>query len=254
MLHDFPGEEDVWYAEMAEWLPLVTHLQPPWGTIPIRFDRFSPYYARQEMFGLYLERNRAYDYVYPLAPERLDDLAYFFQDGRTEARRMLSPLLPRPGLAAVERCVQEWSQLWQTLRVLPGPDPPQLPVLQRTDEGRDRMRILDTRPCAVEREVVLEGLAALVYSACDRPQSLRTLAEALETSGRLERPDELTRIVDGLVVRKLMLPMNGRLIALATVGQPPALPRAQEFPGGFVDVAAYNVECGAGVTPIMAPA
>jgi magnesium-protoporphyrin IX monomethyl ester (oxidative) cyclase len=255
MLHDFPGEEDAWYAEMAGWLPLVTHLQPPTGMTPIRFDRFSPYHERQEMFGVHLEHNRAYDYVYPLAPERLDDLAYFFQDGRTEARRMLSPLLPRPGVAAVERCVGEWCRLWQAVRFPSVPDPSEPPVLQRVDEGRDRMRVLDTRPCAVEHEVALEGLAASVYSACDRPQSLRSLTEALETSNRLKgRRDDLTRVVDDLIARKLMVLMNGRLLALATVGRPPALPRVQEFPGGFIDVAAYDVECGAGATPITASA
>jgi hypothetical protein len=61
-------------------------------------------------------------------------------------------------------------------------------------------------------------------------------------------------VVDDLIARKLMLLMNGRLLALATVGRPPALPRVQEFPGGFIDVAAYKVECGAGATPITASA
>ena len=39
----FPGETDSSYSSIAEWVPLLLHLQVPTGTGQLRFDRFSPY-------------------------------------------------------------------------------------------------------------------------------------------------------------------------------------------------------------------
>jgi ribosomal peptide maturation radical SAM protein 1 len=78
MLSGIPGESDNWYAEMAEWLPAIFHLQPPTGVNRVRYDRFSPYHMRPQDFGLMLEPSRAYAYVYDLPRESLMKLAYSF--------------------------------------------------------------------------------------------------------------------------------------------------------------------------------
>jgi hypothetical protein len=49
---------------------------------PLR--RFSPYHTRAQDFGLVLEPNRAYAYVYPLPKESLMWLAYSFEDSRQQ--------------------------------------------------------------------------------------------------------------------------------------------------------------------------
>src|SRR5207237_3830856 len=46
MLWGMPGEEDAWYEEMAQWLPLISHLQPSNGVSRISYDRFSPYHSQ----------------------------------------------------------------------------------------------------------------------------------------------------------------------------------------------------------------
>ncbi|MGZ2464557.1 radical SAM protein [Sinorhizobium medicae] len=54
ILWGFPGESDAWYAEMAQLLPLLHHLQPPVGVVPLRYHRFSPYHRAAEQHGLKL--------------------------------------------------------------------------------------------------------------------------------------------------------------------------------------------------------
>ena len=76
----FPGEKDEWYVEMTSWIPLLHHLQPPGGVVPIRYDRFSPYHSNPERYDIRLQTADAYRAVYPLPTEELAQLAYFFED------------------------------------------------------------------------------------------------------------------------------------------------------------------------------
>ena len=89
------------------------------------------------------------------------------------------------------------------------------------DEG-ERLQIIDTRPCAPERSLFLEGEEREVYLACDTPKSRRTFANP--------------QVVDSLVARKLMLELNGKVLALAVRGDLPAMPSNLEFPGGCMDI------------------
>ena len=77
-----PGDRREWYDEIADWLPLIAHLQAPAGSglTRIRFDRFSPYFQRAAEHGLDLEPYPAYSQVYPLDAEALSRQAYFFVD------------------------------------------------------------------------------------------------------------------------------------------------------------------------------
>ena len=61
--------------------------QPPSGCAPIRLDRFSPFHATPDAFGLSSVRpTRAYYYVFPFGRAQLRRLAYYFDfdyaDGR----------------------------------------------------------------------------------------------------------------------------------------------------------------------------
>ncbi|MCG8458711.1 MAG: RiPP maturation radical SAM C-methyltransferase, partial [Holophagales bacterium] len=43
ILVGMPDESDDWWAEIAEWIPWIEHLEPPSGVSQIHFQRFSPY-------------------------------------------------------------------------------------------------------------------------------------------------------------------------------------------------------------------
>ena len=78
MLWGFPGERDEDYQEMAGWLPMLEHLQPPSSLLHLRYDRYSVYHQNAKQLGMILMPVRAMSYVYPLAPADLDGLTYFF--------------------------------------------------------------------------------------------------------------------------------------------------------------------------------
>ena len=106
MLCGVPGEEDSWYAEMAEWLPAVFHLQPPSGLNRVRYDRFSPYHMRPEDFGLTLQPSRAYGYVYPLPNESLMRLAYSFEESPRQGH-IHRAVHKQPGQLKLQEVLQE---------------------------------------------------------------------------------------------------------------------------------------------------
>ena len=87
MLGGIPGEPPSEYERMREMVPLLVHLAPPVTCVPIRLDRFSPFFQRPEEFGFTRVRPAfAYFYVFPLGRRELFRLGYFFdynyRDGR----------------------------------------------------------------------------------------------------------------------------------------------------------------------------
>lgn len=242
ILADFPGESDEWYVEMMEWLPLIAHLQPPSGASEIRYDRFSPYYERPTDWGLNLSPLRPYKYVYPLAPEILSELAYFFEDQNNlvtryaqEGSESTNEKTDRPGLENLKLWVNEWNRLWQSLYYKEH-KPEYLPILSMNDSG-SLITIYDSRPCATESLLFLEGLAYWVYKVCDRALTYREVVS--EINKKLDVPvswDEIFPIVSELRERKILLDIDGRLLSLAVKGScSPFLP-VSELPAGYIDI------------------
>ncbi|KFE64367.1 RiPP maturation radical SAM C-methyltransferase [Hyalangium minutum] len=233
-LWDVPGEQDAWYAEMAEWLPWVSHLQPP-GVDRIQFHRFSPYHQRPASFGLTLEPYPLYAHVYPLTQEELGGLAYYFHDPRRRSAK--EELERRPHLRQTMRVVAQWNKLWNRGGF---EGTWETPVLRMFHEA-ERLRLVDTRPCATASEHVLTGLAAQVYLQCDAIQTLKSLLEGLAQSGvEGASPGDVQAILDDLVKCKLLLRQRERFVALA-LHEVSRIPDSDEdFPGGYTDVDAWH--------------
>lgn len=205
MLMGFPGEQPEWYEEMAGWLPLISHLQPPTGSGMVRYDRFSPYHSYPERYDITLSPCPTYALVYPLEPEQLADLAYFFEDRPGSIRRLEREQHEGP-YQATREAVRAWKV--RSRQALP-------PILSVEDDG-ETLRFLDTRPCAPSRRQTLVGALREAYLACQEPISARQAGEP-----------ELWR---ELVARKLVLELGGRYLALAVAGDLPS--RAHRYPGG----------------------
>jgi ribosomal peptide maturation radical SAM protein 1 len=226
-LWDVPGEEDAWYGEMAEWLPLVSHLQPP-GVERIQFHRFSPYHFRAANFGLELTPHPMYSYVYPLNSADLSAIAYYFHDDRRAS--VGSELQRRPHLKQVMRTIGLWNKAWGQGGF--GEDPVDPPVLLLTLDEPDRMEILDTRACAIAPRYVLEGLAVRVLRTCTEAQTLTALTEQFG--------ERVQKVAEALVARKLLLALGGRYftLVLSEMGRIPD--SLEEFPGGYTDVSGWR--------------
>jgi magnesium-protoporphyrin IX monomethyl ester (oxidative) cyclase len=225
MLHDVPGDRDEWYDEMAEWLPLVSHLQPPDHATPVQFHRFSPYHDSAATWGLDLEPAPGYSLAYPFGRDELEDLAYLFED-RHE----------RPKRAAVERVVELIAD-WQ--RAYWSEDRPRLSV--EPDLGG--LFIRDTRPARAFDFHFLGGLEAAVYDACDAAVTPAALVRTLAERGwTVEEPDVEASLAE-LRRRRLVLDTAGRVLALAV--RPRTDGDVGEYVGGSIDIPALVRAAGA---------
>lgn len=80
ILTGFPGETLTHYEETLDLLRHVTHLTPPGNVAPVYIERFSPYQARPDDFGIRLTgHTKWYDFAFPgLCPDLLGRIAYRF--------------------------------------------------------------------------------------------------------------------------------------------------------------------------------
>ncbi len=108
------------------------------------------------------------------------------------------------------------------------------PALTLEDQGR-HIDLTDTRSCARLPRHTLAGLAREVYLACDSAPRRARLAEKVRVKAPAATEDEVADIAARLVADRLVLELDGRLIALAVpVTGAPAPPDYTQFPGGHV--------------------
>mgnify|MGYP003604752773 CR=1 FL=1 len=215
----FPGEQDDWYQEICQWLPLVSHLQPPQGVFKMRYDRYSPYHYNSSKYGVKLQPHPAYRAIYPVAPELLAELAYFHMPADQDWDPALNdPCSMGPGLAKLSQTVNSWGgSFWQKLPV----------ILSMRDDG-ECLEILDTRPVAVARRHRLVGEERRLLLACETARTVKACAEEIQLG--LERAQEL---LTSLSQRCLLLALaDGRYLSLPVGGELPRLLRPNQFPGG----------------------
>lgn len=228
ILWGFPGEQDDWYVQMAEWLPALEHLHPPSSLTRLRYDRYSVYHQQARELSLDLRPVPAMAYVYPAASKDLADLAYFFVAHERSTLDRWSDedaWTARPGADATRSAVQAWRERWL------GGLPPVL-AMRDVDGG---LEIIDTRRIAVATRRTLTGLARAVCLACDVAPVPDRLAAAVRREHELDfDEDELEHTLAQLVAEGLVMRIDGRLMALPVSGSIPTLSDASEFPGGYV--------------------
>jgi ribosomal peptide maturation radical SAM protein 1 len=194
----FPGESAVEYQRMADFVPLLTHLPPPIGSGKVRIDRFSPYYNQAEEFGLKnLRPFPAYQYVYPLSPEAVDNLASCFTYEYAYHQPVDQYAQP------LSEKVIEWRNTYQESELF------------WIEKGR-QLLIWDTRPVAEATITILTGLEKFAYIACDQ---VKTPGQILSLwNSRSKKRVELTRIkgiLDALSAKGLMINQDDSYLALA---------------------------------------
>lgn len=213
ILAGIPGESPSEYEKMAGMVPLLMHLQPPMTCVPVRLDRFSPFFLRPAEFGLIRVRPApAYFYVFPLGRRELTRLAYFFDfdysDGRT----------PWAYMGSLQRVVGRWCNL----RLGPRERRSALDAVV----GDGIIEITDTREIAAAPKHRLAGLAGRVCLACDRAQTARGLVSLLAPEA--EEPAVLAELA-ALRDSKLVLQIGERYLSLAVFRNRPQIRTAEDM-------------------------
>jgi ribosomal peptide maturation radical SAM protein 1 len=219
---DFPGEKDAWYGEMAELLPLLTHLQPPRGFVRLRLDRFSRYHDHAKEYGLDIHPSELAHYVYPLDDKELREQTYFFEDETRTRQPLVSSLFTRPGIKAAAREIGRWKKAFWSGN---------LPTLAMSISD-SRIHIRDTRPAAVGSSFDLQGVESEIYLACEKARRRKSLYDQLKKEGHDRR--EVESAIHRLLDYKLMVELDGRLLALAVCEPLADIPKKIDYPGGEV--------------------
>ncbi|GAB4537392.1 MAG: RiPP maturation radical SAM C-methyltransferase [Pleurocapsa sp.] len=238
ILMGMPEEQDDWYVKMMQWLPLISHFQPPSSTDWIRYDRFSPYFEQPEQWNLQLSPSQAYFYVYPLDEQSMTELAYYFEDKtNNKLSPESSPLFyfhqsNYAGRIAVKKWAERWLRLFYS---------PKRPILNMVDNGKNELEITDTRPCSTQEKSTLSGLAYWIYRSCDRSLTPQELLHTLHQEYDLNTTwEEIQPILQQLCDRKLMLQISSRFLSLALNNSTTELPNNKQAPGGYLDIPGFQ--------------
>lgn len=230
LLLGFPGEKEDWYGEMADWFPLIEHLQPPSGMTSIRLQRNSHYFEQAEQYGLKLHPHTAMFHLYSLPEADLLDLSFSFMP-EGWFNWFLDPLdeefKGRNGTRQFVRSVIRWRKnFWQRVS----------PILAVEDMG-DRIDVIDTRSCAREIKYELFGLKRKLYLLFENAPKIASIKEYFETKYCESYPAKEAEIaIAELFDLHILLNIDGRLLALGVPGDSPHIMSSRDFPGGFIDI------------------
>lgn len=208
LLVGFPGEEEEIYKKYASDLPRLTHLPPPSGVYPVRFDRFSPYFVQAEKYGLDLRPLDYYSYIYPFDDQSLGNLAYYFDDVNVQAPYRIKT---SKWIDQLRKRVDYWKARWETHSQQPQPQLYLKPESTIVHDSRS--------PKTIQHQVgpvgkrVLECLAA--------PKKLKDLASALSDVAGFDAEREVAL----LQYRGLVFQEGERFISLVLPEEPPEMTR-----------------------------
>ncbi|HKX32258.1 MAG TPA: RiPP maturation radical SAM C-methyltransferase [Blastocatellia bacterium] len=202
LLVGFPGEDPEVYPRYLQIIPLLTHLEPPSGIYPVRFDRFSPYYNQAQSYKLNLHPMDFYSYIYPFDEAALRDFAYYFADRNLPADYFTAMV---KWIGQLQAAVNQWRELWKdsSQRL-----PPKLDFIGDSD------LIYDSRSgSATEYSVGPAGRALLNYLS--KPARIDDLTQVFsDKDGR-----DLDRRLADLREKGLLFEEGDRLMSLVLGGE-----------------------------------
>lgn len=221
ILYNFPGEKDVWYQDMVDLLPLLTHLQPPSVAIKVRYDRFSHYFENQKKYDLNLVPAAPFSLVYSLGQEDLKDLVYFFDDSNTleqEQNPVMAMVLERQVITKLQKKIFRWLKEFHS---------ESRPVLEYHQTG-SIITIHDTRAGGVEKKYNLEKTEGQVFLFCmNGPKHSAVVAMA-----KAKNIPKIQQMIEGLMQKKILIDLDNRYLSIATTKPLYSFPNLDDFPGG----------------------
>jgi ribosomal peptide maturation radical SAM protein 1 len=224
MLVGAPDERDEWYEEVSKIIPLLTHLQPPTGVSKVRFDRFSPYYEKQNVFKLSLKPYWSYSYVYPLEPENLENIAYFFEPTFSCNLQIATT----DTINRLKTAIQEWRARFLNQ----GSD--ERPRCQLIP-GAVRDVIIDSRNGTCKYHV-LTGFRRALYMACRAPTDISALHLRPELERYAPTESQVINTINWFLENALILVEEGKVLSIANFAPKRPILSNQFFPGGYVNI------------------
>lgn len=211
LLIGFPGErEDVYKKYLAD-IPLLTHLPPPTGVFPVRFDRYSPYFVKAQEYGLDLVPVDYYELIYPFGKDSLKNMAYYFTDRNFGADYIKSAT---KWLGQLRAKVGQWQAIWNQ-------NGNGQPKLFFKENGSSTVVHDSRNGKAVEYDVGQVGREVLAYLD-EKPKELGDLAKKMSHVSGFDPVRELAVLqAKGLVFQE-----GERYLNLVLPKEPPKMTKA----------------------------
>ena len=204
LLIGFPGEGADVYRKYIDDLPLLTHLFPPSGVFPVRFDRYSPYFMKSKEYGLDLHPLDYYSMIYPFPGEQLDNMAYYFSDVNLSAEYAQTV---SQWIGKIREKVDFWIESWKI-------DDDSHPELSLYKDG-DQNMIRDSRSGELKEYPISEASARILNLMSDTKRMGDVANEFRDVAG-FDAEKEITDLREkGLLFHEdnrfisLVLPRNG---------------------------------------------
>ncbi len=202
IVYGFPGETAEDYQEMLDLVPSLTFLVPPRCCGPVSLDRYSPFFEQPERYGFRDIRSLTpYRYLYPFPEPALARIAYAFQYS-------CSPVAIGRGLR--ER-LRDQVRAWQRDFTHE--------ALWMSEDGEERLSLVDDRPRAPVRDIRLTALERLVYRACADIASVGDVYDQASRQLGCDH-DQVDRCLKAFVRRRLMARIGDRCLSLAIEARP----------------------------------
>ncbi|APZ93228.1 RiPP maturation radical SAM C-methyltransferase [Fuerstiella marisgermanici] len=195
ILWGFPDEDKTHYSLLPDLIPLLAHLPPPEGAAPISIHRFSPLYESAPEKYLPVE---SYAHIYRDCGERgvnVSRAAYLFCNDKTSE-------IPEYDRERVVRSVRDWKTSYPVSDLL---------LIER--EGRGT--VIDTRPIARASRISLSSVEYAVLKKLETGETRERVAKGLDSACG---PDSVAAAFDRLSSLALIIPIDGKWIALPTQG------------------------------------
>jgi len=144
--------------------------------------------------------------IYPLPAEDVRDLSYTLDDRFSAGKRdnpALAILFARPGLQNLRKAVSRWM-----MEAISGNGPM---LSMRVDE--QKIMISDSRPAATAASFQLDGAEREIYLLCDAARLEDQVRKLLLEKGY--GASDVDSGIRSLLEKKLMIRVDGRLLALA---------------------------------------
>lgn len=229
LLVGFPGEGAEVYRRYLEIIPLLSHLEPPSGAFPVRFDRFSPYYNQAQSYGLDLHPMDFYSFIYPFDEAAMRNFAYYFTDRNLQADYFTTLV---EWISQLQAAVGQWQALWNdSMHGLP----------PRLDFKGDSDLVYDSRSgSAIEYSVGPAGKAILNYLS--KPARIDELTKVFSD----EFGPDLAGQIERLREKGLVFEEGDRLMSLVLSGERKT--RDPNSPSGAADVSQLKVLTSLGLS------
>jgi ribosomal peptide maturation radical SAM protein 1 len=206
LLVGFPGEGEEVYKKYIQDLPLLTHLSPPSGVFPVRFDRYSPYFTKAKEYGLDLHPVDYYEMIYPFPKDAISNLAYYFSDHNFSAKYFLTMA---KWLGKIRKKFDDWNALWSVKghRVQP--------QLYFKENGESNV-VYDSRSGEIVEHHLDEVTALALRYLHPKPKELTELKRRLS---HLPESDA-EKLLASLQARHLVFEEQGRFLSLVLPSEP----------------------------------